>query len=314
MTTLAGTRENALALIDIYAIHAFSVPEDPLFDANGDPIPNVWGAGVPVGYDLSTWPHYYVWQGNSDVIDINIFKSRITAFRQWMKNVGPLEQAKPLWITEYGSLFKPSAGVSDYEASLYMEQTWDFLLGTKDPNIGDPNDDNRLAQKWIWYSVNDSIWFGGSLYDSITRQLTEVGDHFIKYNPSTSMVPVTDPDVYVDPSSQATVAPGSFGHYKITLKVGNTVSTDRLTGVQVELLLGGQVVGTVVADLPRCAGTLLVSFDVPNLVAGQSYEFTARISPAVGNGTDVDLTNNENIFSSITMPTLYNVMVPVIKK
>ena len=313
LTLKAGNLTNALGLIDIYSIHAFSLPELPLYDSNGNRLPNSWGAGVPKGYD-SSWPPYYVWTGNSDVIDINIFSARVTAFRQWMDNLGPNERAKPLWITEYGSLFPTTLGLSELTTATYMEQTFNYLLGARDPNLGNPTDNNLLVQKWMWYSLNGFVTsFGGSLYDPLTHQLTEVGSHFINYNPSTQLVPVTDPDVYIDQSSP-TMLPSSPGHFRITIKAGNTVSTDRLTGVKVDILLGSTVVGTATANLPRCAGRMSVSVDVGNLVTGQSYIFTARVSPAAGNGTDLDLTNNQFTFPPITMPIFHKVMLPIVTR
>ena len=310
-----GDRAAVLGLFDIYSIHAFSLPEDPLYDSQGNLL-GTWGAGVPLGYDPNdpTWPPYYHWRDNGDVIDINIFSSRVTAFRQWMDNLGPLERAKPLWITEYGSVFPVRLGVSELTSALYMEQTFNFLLGAKDPNLGDPNDNNFLVQKWMWYSLNGPVYnFGGSLYDPLTHQLTEVGSHFINYNPSTQLVPVTDPDVYIDPSSP-TILPSSPGHFRITVKVGNTVSTDRLTGVKVDILSGSTVVGTITANLPRCAGRLPVTVDAGNLIEGQSYILTARVSPAAGNGTDLDPTNNQITFSQITMPFFNHIMLPIVNR
>ena len=294
LTQLAGTRANALALIDIYSIHAFILNEEPMYDSGGNVIS--WGAGVPVGYN-SSWPAYQVING-SQTYDINLFKSRVTAFRQWMKGYG--EQSKPLWITEYGSLLPTWLNVSELTSATFMEQTFDFMLSTKDPVLGDINDDYRLVQKWYWYSLNDYVdHFGGSLYNPLTHQLTTVGDHFINYNPSTAAVPITDPDVYIDASSP-TVAPGSSGQYQISVKVANNVSSDRLTAVKVDLYLGANLVGTVNTNLPRCAGKIPVSFLVNNLQAGHSYTFTARVTAA--NGTDISPANNVRGFPPVTIP------------
>ncbi len=52
LKVLAGNLTNALGLIDIYSIHAFSLPEDPFYDSNGNRLPT-WGAGVPIGYDFN---------------------------------------------------------------------------------------------------------------------------------------------------------------------------------------------------------------------------------------------------------------------
>jgi len=306
------TRADALSLIDIYSIHAFILNEQPLYDSNGKNIN--WGAGIPLGYDANTWPPIEVIAPGPPTYDINTFKDRVIKFRQWMNALGPLEQSKPLWITEYGSLFPTWLGVTELQTATYMEQTFDFMLGTKDATLGNASDDNRLVQKWFWYSLNELVTkFGGSLYNPLTQQITTVGDHFIKYNPSTTIIPVTDPDAYIDPT-HLTIGPGSMGHYKVTVKVGNTVSSDRLTGVQVDLLDGANVVGTVTTNLPRCAGILPVSFDVSNLVAGTAYSFTARVTLVPGNGTDLDPSNDEITFPSVTMPVLYNSMLPLVLK
>ena len=301
LTQLAGTRADALALIDIYTIHAFILNEQPMYDSGGNVIS--WGAGVPVGYNKSSWPAYQVIDG-TQTYDINLFKSRVTAFRQWMQSYG--EQSKPLWITEYGSLLPTWLNVSELTSATFMEQTFDFMLGTKDTVLGDINDDYRLVQKWLWYSLNDDVdHFGGSLYNPLTHQLTTVGDHFINYNPSTAAVPITDPDVYIDASS-FWVASGSSGQYQISVKVANNVSSDRLTAVKVDLYLGANLVGTVNTNLPRCAGKIPVSFVVNNLQAGHSYTFTARVTAT--NGTDISPANNEVVFPSKIIP--YFTMIP----
>jgi hypothetical protein len=87
-----------------------------------------------------------------------------------------------------------------------------------------------------------------------------------------------------------------------------------LTGVQVDLYLAGNLVGSVQTNLPRCAGELPVTFNVNNLQAGNSYTFTARVSLTSGNGTDINPSNNELIFPPITIPILYDVMMPIISK
>ena len=305
LIALEGDQARALALIDIFSIHAFILNERPFTTPNcGD----CWGAGVPVGYDPATWPAYQVIDG-TQTYDINRFKSRVTAFRQWMKDIG--QQSKPLWITEYGSLFPTRLNVSELDTASFMEQSFDFMLAP-DSLLGKSDDNNRLVQKWVWYSLNDEILnFGGSLYNPLTKNLTLVGDRFIKYNPPVSSVPPTNPDVYID-ASNLTVVPGPFTYYKITLKVSNNVSSDRLTGARVDLLLGNTVVGTVVTDLPRCAGKIPVSFHVKNLQAGQNYTFTARVSLNSKDETDIDPANNQVVFQPLTIPFLYNSMMPVV--
>ena len=309
LTQLAGDRATALALIDIYSIHAFLLNEEPLYNDAGQNVS--WGAGVPLGYDAATWPKPEVLDG-SQTIDITKFQARIIAFRQWMQKLG--QQNKPLWITEYGSLLPTFLNISDEESAAYMEQTFNFMLGTKDAALGYAGDDNRLVQKWYWYSLNGRVdHFGGSLYDPLTLNLTAVGEHFISYNPSLAAVPVVDPDVYVE--SNLVIIPGLAGDITVRVKVGNTVISDRLTGVNVELTIDGNVIGSVPLDIPRCGGVGTASFTLKNVLEmGKTYTASARVEPAAGNGVDINPVNDSVIFAQITIPHYTFMSLPLMLK
>ena len=312
LVELAGGAAQAHALIDFYPIHSYILNEAELYGPDGKSIS--WGAGVPVGYDPATWPApeliHPEWGETYKTYDINIFKTRVIAFRQWMKDQG--EQNKPLWITEYGSLFpaegNPYLYTSDQDTANYMAQTYDFMLGYKDPSIGYAADDNRLVQKWSWYSLNDTrTHFGGSLYNPATQRLTVVGERFFQYDPSLTAVPVTNPDVYVIPGSlvltpisASTVA--GRANYKVTVKVANNISSDRQTGGQVDLYDGATLIGSVQTMLPRCSGTLQVSYLMKNLAPGVTHNFTAKVSLLSGNGTDTNLANNNLAFDPVALP------------
>ena len=77
---------------------------------------------------------------------------------------GKGERNKPLWITEYGSLFPPTRldlGATDAKTASFMVGTFNFLLSARDEATGLPGDQNRLVQRWFWYSLNehrDTIW------------------------------------------------------------------------------------------------------------------------------------------------------------
>lgn len=182
LDALSGSRSNSLALIDIWSIHAFILNEQE----------GAWGAGIPVGIEENEC------EGSSDALEItdfsqthsiSIFQNLITSFRTWLALRG--EQDKPVWITEYGSLLPsidPPSGinyvnVSEEETTAFMLATFDFLLNANDEGIGQPEDDNHLIQRWIWYSLNDHLYsFGGSLLnpdDGLTT--TIVGEHFKQY-------------------------------------------------------------------------------------------------------------------------------------
>ncbi len=175
LSELALSMENALGMIDIWTIHAFILNEDY---STGS-----WGADVPPGFDCSfdCYDAFIIDDFNyAQTYSIDNFKEFINGFRIWLKLNG--EQEKPLWITEYGSLFydweiacpdcpiPPFPPNEEWPTSSdnieYMIDTFDFLLNSIDPNIGMPDDESRLVQRWYWYSLNDHLYtFGGSLFD-----------------------------------------------------------------------------------------------------------------------------------------------------
>ncbi len=184
---LTGGRETSLALIDIWSIHAFILNEHPF----------QWGAGIPVGffpYEAGDefeedWDDAIQITDYDDTYSIQIFMERITNFRYWLDQKG--EQEKPLWISEYGSLFPPIdppdgpnyVNVSDEDTSAFMLDSFDFLLSASDEPTGMPADDFHLVQRWFWYSLNDHRYsFGGSLLDpDQDYSVTLVGENFKDY-------------------------------------------------------------------------------------------------------------------------------------
>jgi hypothetical protein len=170
--------ENAMDLIDIWSIHAFILNEHPL----------QWGAGVPVGFENDRSDAIQIID-YSDTHSKEIFSQRVVNFRVWMNQIG--ERDKPLWITEYGSLFPPEdpiggpdyVNVDDSTTANFMVATFDFMLSATDQNTGFPGDENRLVQRWFWYSLNEYRYvFGGSLFDPDNdHQITVVGTAFKRY-------------------------------------------------------------------------------------------------------------------------------------
>ena len=164
----AGSAAAASALIDFWSIHNFVLNE----------VSGQWGTGLPKGYQPSWGMPVHVTNFN-DTHSSTIFSTRVRTMRQWMKDRG--QQNKPLWITEYGSLFPPETTtnlvtVSQQQTADFMVATFNFMLNTRDANIGMPADGNRLVQRWFWYSLNEELTtYGGSLYDPRNGALTTVG-------------------------------------------------------------------------------------------------------------------------------------------
>jgi hypothetical protein len=189
LSELAGNRETALSMIDIWSIHAFILTEI-----------GTWGADIPPGFDCDviSCDDAILITDYSDTYSIDIFIDRIQYFRNWLNSIGQRE--KPLWITEYGSLFyywevlcsinsgydcqNPDNGwPTELDTIEFMVDTFNFLLQSKDENLGNPNDEDKLVQRWYWYSLNDRLdSFGGSLFDPENdKQITELGKAYKRY-------------------------------------------------------------------------------------------------------------------------------------
>ncbi len=324
LSKLAGGMDKALALIDVYTFHAFILNEEQIYN----PVKKSWGAGWPLGYKSGTWPAPEVISiapGNDETWkthSIQIFKDRVIDIRKWMQKYG--ETDKPLWITEYGSLLPSTPGdffrVSETDAIAYMSDSFDFMLGYRDPNLGYAQDENRLVQLYVWYSLNEDLEkFGGSLYDPKNHKITPLGKAFIDYDPAADVVPITNPDVYLDASYFSIKISSVSGDpyqmkYQISVKAGNYVSSDRRTAVKVDYYLDGNWIGSTQSSTTRCAGQAEVSFEVGNLLPGSTHAFSARISVLPGNGNDQVARNNEVTFPFIHIPGAKHLYLPYLKR
>ena len=196
-----GNQQAALDLIDIWSIHAFILNEV-----------GSWGASIPVGLKCpEECVDAILIEDYSDTYSIEIFTERILDFRIWMTSIG--EREKPLWITEYGSLFpdweiicpdpeyciEPFNGWPEEKDTYgFMINTFDFLTSTSDSMTGFVADENRLVQRWFWYSLNDSRDnFGGTLFDpdnGFSQTVAGVGyetyTNQVLQNPDTGISPV----------------------------------------------------------------------------------------------------------------------------
>ncbi len=203
LSELSGTMDKALSLIDIWTIHAFILNEDP----------GSWGAEEPPGFDCNydCYDVFIIDEYNySQTYSISIFRDRISNFRNWMKRIG--EQEKPLWITEYGSLFPDWEVVLCYDNQddcipryspyeewplgsdniKFMLDTFDYFLHAFDNDVGLPDDSYKLVQRWFWYSLNgyvkiyppeeEKYSYGGTLFDpDNNKQITKQGIAYKNY-------------------------------------------------------------------------------------------------------------------------------------
>lgn len=131
-----------------------------------------WGVDIPPGSTAA----YGELREVADHGRIDLFKSQIQAFRQWMKAHG--YQDTPLSLTEFGILMPASYGFTDHIVEKYMEETFSWLYAANDENIGNPQDQYHLVQKWAWFSLADPLYPTSDLANLESGNLTSLGEFF----------------------------------------------------------------------------------------------------------------------------------------
>jgi len=159
--------------VDVWNIHVQILQEDRWG----------WGCGVPYGLEDNVGRRYEI----IDNCDPVIFEELVETFCQWLVEHG--ERDKPLIISEYGVLMPSSYLPGGDQAVLtFMEGTFDFMLSSRDPNLGYAADDYRLVQRWMWFSLNNTFYdrtpggSNGALCDwEHPESLTVFGERFALY-------------------------------------------------------------------------------------------------------------------------------------
>ena len=162
--------------VDVWNIHNMILQEK-----QGD-----WGCGIPKGL-TETSGRLYQAQDNDNIV---CFRQHILDFRAWMREHG--QRDKPLIITEYGVLLPVEYGFSVERVNAFMTATFDYLLSARDAELGYPADEDRLVQRWLWFSLNGKPWdrltgqgYNGALFDyrypAYPGVITPMGLHFKQY-------------------------------------------------------------------------------------------------------------------------------------
>jgi hypothetical protein len=145
-----------------------------------------WGAEIPRGLSQESGRLYTIQDNDS----IQIFQQLIVEFRTWMQARG--QRDKPLIISEYGVLMPVEYGFTPARVNAFMDASFDYLLSAQSGSLGYPADENRLVQRWLWYSLNEQPYnlytgegYNGPLFDYQHPQypgvLTEHGINFKAY-------------------------------------------------------------------------------------------------------------------------------------
>lgn len=135
--------------VDIWNMHAFVLREE---EGN-------WGVGIPPGFDGAT--DGTLWDVE-DHDDLSLVEGQVRAMREWMAAHG--QRNKALYITEYGVLMPAEYGFPPSRVVNFMIGSFDLFTALRDPVLGYPADDNRLVQRWVWFSTRYRLYPTGDLF------------------------------------------------------------------------------------------------------------------------------------------------------
>ena len=301
--------------VDIWSMHGFILPESCS-----------WGAGLPPGLEAFAseavpCPATLAEHGN-----IETFKTRVRAFRQWMKDNGYRNQ--PLIISEYGILLSKYHGFPYATVRSYMLASFDFLLNTTDSQTGMPGDGNRLVQEFSWfslnfyeYNLNTGQGLNGNLFDHDSKQIKPLGSDYETYAKGIR-VAVTDLKVL-----ETTAQPAPASANSPVLLRSRYVNQGGVAAQNVTVRFwlgdprsGGQLLGTSSAVSQALAGchpiyqaelswtpttngnyTIFTDFQATNLAAESTLTNNyGSLTLTVGNGTSATATPTPSATTTAT--------------
>jgi hypothetical protein len=153
------TQFGAAMPIDVWNIHNFILREER----------NSWGVEIPPGFSDAQGILYEV----EDSANLDAFRAQIIAFRKWMAERG--FQNRELIVSEYGIPMPEDYGFPPARVLDFLTGTFDFFFTATDPALGYPADDFKLVQRWCWYSLDDTMYPTGRLFDPQTGNISEFG-------------------------------------------------------------------------------------------------------------------------------------------
>lgn len=159
---LAAYREQfgAAMPVDVWNVHNFILREER----------GSWGVDIPPGLPDDRGILYEI----DDSGNLEAFRRQIWDFRRWMAAQG--YGGWPLIVSEYGIPMPEDYGFPPERVVAFLRGTFEFFLTATDPALGDPADGYRLVQRWCWYSLDDTTYPTGRLFDPQTGAMTAVGE------------------------------------------------------------------------------------------------------------------------------------------
>ena len=277
------------------------------------------GACIPPGITATQGVVYK----RSEMFSTAIFRQRLIDFRVWMSDRGYHDV--PLYITEYGELFpyppdtpggdtyyydENGVPITEQRVAEFMTGTFDVLLGLIDPALGYPTDDNRLVQRWLWYSL-DSISLGGALYDPFTHERRLLGSVFASYtqaiSPSVDLLAVR---VWADPAALDDI--GQPQTTTLRARISNVGNVSITSPITVAYYAGMPPTGTLIGSrritsaLSGCGGVAEVNVTWSISGAG-AHPMVVVVDPG---DVIVEASNGNNTASGFALIATQHVYLP----
>jgi hypothetical protein len=134
-----------------------------------------WGVDIPPGFDVDTGMLYSV----DDSGNLELFASQLYTFRRWMAAHGYRDRS--LIISEFGIPMPADYGFPPERVEAYLWETWRIFLTSRDPQIGHPQDGNRLVQRWCWFSMGYEPYPTGDLFELETESWTSLAEAWMQF-------------------------------------------------------------------------------------------------------------------------------------
>jgi hypothetical protein len=280
--------------VDVWNIHPYILQE----------VKDSWGADIPAGLTETTGVLFRI----KDHDNLDYFKQQIVSFRQWL--VGKGQQNKPLIVSEYGILFnvfvrdEDGNGFTTERIRNFLYGTFDYMLTAKNPTLGYTPDDNRLVQRWVWFSLDlDPRIYNGNLFSYTVRTIDQLGLAWEVY--------VKDTTRPLGPALNLKLLSASYRlgsqtlnpMATVQLQVSNSGFLNWTSPITVQVVLSdGTVLGqTLISELQGCGRTTSVQLQLLNLPQTTLF-LTAHIDP-YQQLPDADPSDNHLSFTIVVSPS-----------
>lgn len=326
--------------VDVWNMHLYILPEvNSSGVANGIASVAV-GTNPALGMKESDGNSSLCGQLNNQVYcyadhdNLNFFKQQIVAMRTWMKAHG--QQHKPLLLSEFSLLYPyddtNNDGAEDFlrdefgnlfapaRVSSFLRQSFDYLDGGNvDYNLGYPQDNYRLVQQSLWFSMyyNGAGRASNLFTDEAVTTLSPVGLAFLDemtQRVNQGIKPNLKPGGAID-TSAFIIAPGTTATATLSVDVYNNGDTPAGEPFTItfysDQALSNAIGSAVLPDIGGCArGPIRVGVDWPGLTAG-----VHRFWVKVDSGTAVTESNeNDNVISGLVIVNPKQVFLPLVSK